>query len=62
MKQLAESFYVDDFTSGVYSEEEGFKLYQRAKEICKLEVSIFEYGEPIPYSCSKELLKQNKEF
>ena len=33
VKQLAESFYVDDFTSGVYSEEEGFKLYQRAKEI-----------------------------
>ena len=33
VKQLAESFYVDDFTSGVYSEEEGFRLYQRAKEI-----------------------------
>ena len=33
VKQLAESFYVDDFTGRVYSEEEGFKLYQRAKEI-----------------------------
>ena len=33
VKQLAESFYVDDYTSGVYNEEEEFKLHQRAKEI-----------------------------
>jgi len=33
VKQLSEFFYVDDFTSGVHSEEERFKLYQKAKEI-----------------------------
>ena len=35
MKQLAESFYVDDFISGVHAEVEGFKLYQKAKEIMR---------------------------
>ena len=34
-KQLAESFYVDDFISGVHTEDEGFMLYQKAKELMK---------------------------
>ena len=34
-KQLAESFYVDDFISGVHTEDEGFTLYQKAKELMR---------------------------
>ena len=35
VKQLAESFYVDDFISGVHTEDEGFMLYQRARELMR---------------------------
>ena len=35
VKQLAESFYVDDFISGVCADDGGFNLYQKAKEIMR---------------------------
>ena len=34
-KQLAESFNVDEFISGVHTEDEGFTLYQKAKELTR---------------------------
>ena len=35
VRLLAESFYVDDFVSGALTTEEGFSIYQKAKEIMK---------------------------
>jgi len=42
---LADGFYVDDFTGGAGSDEEGFQIYERAKILMQRVVSICRSGE-----------------
>ena len=45
---LASGFYVDDFTTGTQTVEEGFDIYKKARLILNKEVLIFVNGKQIP--------------